>query len=43
MAAWLLQQRISDPAQFIEFAADGYRFSVEDSTASELVFTRKQA
>jgi cytoplasmic iron level regulating protein YaaA (DUF328/UPF0246 family) len=37
------QRAISEPAQFSEFAADGYRFSVEDSTASELVFTRKQA
>lgn len=43
MAAWLLRNRINDPARFSDFAEDGYRFSEEDSTANELVFTRKQA
>jgi len=43
MAAWLLRNRITDPSQFSTFAEEGYRYSVEDSTSNELVFTRKQA
>jgi cytoplasmic iron level regulating protein YaaA (DUF328/UPF0246 family) len=41
MAAWLIRQRITDPAQFMSFAGDGYAFSAGDSTSNELVFLRR--
>jgi cytoplasmic iron level regulating protein YaaA (DUF328/UPF0246 family) len=42
MAAWILQNRIVDVAMLSEFAGDGYRFSPQESSASEPVFLRRE-
>ena len=43
MTAFVIKNRITAAARLKEFAVDGYRFSESDSTASKLVFLRKQA
>ena len=42
MAAWLLKNRVEDPAQLQEFAEGGYKFNNALSKPHELLFTRKQ-
>jgi len=41
MAAWILQNRVEDPAALSGFDRDGYTFSKGDSTAAKPVFLRK--
>jgi cytoplasmic iron level regulating protein YaaA (DUF328/UPF0246 family) len=42
MAAWILQNRVTDVAMLSQFAGGGYRYSPEDSSAGELVFLCRQ-
>ena len=40
MAAYIIQNRIKNPEKLKEFDVEGYRYSAEDSTASQPVFLR---
>ncbi len=42
MARYIIQNRVSDVAGLKQFDIDGYRFSEEQSSATELVFLRNQ-
>ena len=41
MAAWVIKNRITRPTDLKQFAENGYRYSEEDSSPTELVFKRK--
>lgn len=41
MAAWLIKERVTDPAQIIKFSVDGYEFNAELSSEGAPVFTRR--
>ena len=40
MTAYIIKNRIKDPKKLREFDVDGYRYSEDQSTASEPVFLR---
>lgn len=42
MAAWIIQNRISTPADLHAFDVDGYRYNPEQSSEREWVFTRSE-
>lgn len=42
MSAWVLKNRIEDPASLKKFRLDGYRYSAKESTPAKPVFLRKQ-
>ncbi len=43
MAAWIIRERLQDPAALQHFSEGGYRFNKSLSKDGSLVFTRKQA
>lgn len=42
MAAWVIQNRVSERSKLENFRLDGYAFSKDESTPARLVFLRKQ-
>ncbi len=42
MAAWIIQNRITDPAELVNFAEEGYQYVPAESSDDELVFSRPQ-
>lgn len=42
MARWVIENRVTDPAELVKFDAGGYRFEPEGSKDGELLFTRPQ-
>lgn len=42
MARWVIENRVTDPADLVKFDAGGYRFEPEGSKDGELLFTRPQ-
>ncbi|WP_421792377.1 peroxide stress protein YaaA [Hyphobacterium sp.] len=42
MARWVIENRVTDPAQLSDFNIDGYRFDAEASTDNKLEFARPQ-
>lgn len=43
MSAWIINQKINDPAELKAFNVAGYRFDAASSEGNTLVFTRKEA
>jgi hypothetical protein len=41
MARWIIQNKVTDFEELINFDIDGYRYSKAESTTSEPVFLRK--
>jgi hypothetical protein len=41
MARWIIQNKVTDFEELINFDIDGYRYSKAESTISEPVFLRK--
>ena len=42
MARWVIENRITDPADLVKFDAGGYRFTEDGSKPGDLLFTRPQ-
>lgn len=42
MSRYIIQQRLTDPAQLKQFDLDGYRFAAEESSEAEWVFKRNE-
>ena len=42
MARWVIENRVTDPADLVKFDAGGYRFEPAGSKDGELLFTRPQ-
>lgn len=42
MARWVIENRITDPADLVKFDAGGYRFEPDGSKDTDLLFTRPQ-
>lgn len=42
MARWVIENRITDPADLVKFDAGGYRFEADGSKDGDLLFTRPQ-
>jgi cytoplasmic iron level regulating protein YaaA (DUF328/UPF0246 family) len=42
MARWVIENRVTDPADLVNFDAGGYRISTEGSNDGDLLFTRPQ-
>lgn len=42
MSRYIIQQRLTDPAQLKKFDLDGYRFAAEESSEAEWVFKRNE-
>jgi len=42
MAAWLVRERITDPAAILSFSETGYEYVADESTADKPVFARPQ-
>jgi hypothetical protein len=43
MAGWIIENRVNDPAELVDFQEAGYRFDPEQSTETKPVFRRKEA
>ncbi len=43
MARWIIENRVTDPAELTEFKASGYRYLKSESSAGKPVFRRKEA
>lgn len=43
MAAWMIQHRVCDPQQLLDFDLDGYRYSPEQSQGDQWLFLRGAA
>ncbi len=42
MARWVIENRVTDPADLVKFDAGGYRFEADGSQDGDLLFTRPQ-